>query len=547
MVDPALFWIFTAFYVVATAYLGYLGYKHTKGSEDFMLAGRKVHPWIIGISYGATFISTSAIVGFGGVSARLGMGLIFLAALNIGLGVLIAFVVFGKRTRRIGQQLKAVTFPDLMGKRYGSRFLHFVSGLMILIAMPLYASAVLIGGSQFLSITLSIDYNVALLAFALVTAIYVVLGGLMAVMYTDAMQGVIMVIGMIILLVLTYSLLGGVTEAHSALTGMGAQGLIPADLVDQGMTSWTTMPEMGSPIWLTLVTTIILGVGIGVLAQPQLVVRFMTAKDNKALTKAIPVGALFILLTTGVAYTVGPLTNVWFWNNQGMVSVDAAGGNVDRIIPLFINNSMPDLFVVAFMLVLLAAAMSTLSGIFHTMGTSAGYDVWKHIRTTKLVSRLLPGDPSLNDKPSLRATRYATAVMIVASVLLAFVMPGNIIARATAMFMGLCACAFLPAYCMAIFSKKPSKTAATWSLVIGAVSWFLWTVFVHTSEASQLGICQALFKQATLLGSPFNVIDPMVVALPLAIVALAAGWAYDRYVSEDSGDAEIKGRAGAQE
>jgi len=89
-------------------------------------------------------------------------------------------------------------------------------------------------------------------------------------------------------------------------------GLVPAALGAQGMTGWTSMPALGSPIWFTLVTTIVLGVGIGVLAQPQLVVRFMTAKDDKSLNRAVLVGGIFILMMTGVAFTVGALSNVYF-------------------------------------------------------------------------------------------------------------------------------------------------------------------------------------------------------------------------------------------
>ncbi|MCG7854852.1 MAG: sodium:solute symporter family protein, partial [Methanoregulaceae archaeon] len=62
-------------YLVMILYLGYLGYKRTKEAEDYLVAGRKAHPVIIALSYGATFISTSAIVGFGGQAANLGMGL----------------------------------------------------------------------------------------------------------------------------------------------------------------------------------------------------------------------------------------------------------------------------------------------------------------------------------------------------------------------------------------------------------------------------------------------------------------------------------------
>src|SRR5512133_2584833 len=95
MVDPIWFWLATLLFVAITIYLSYLGYKRTKKGDYFLLAGRDVHPMIIGLSYGATFISTSAIVGFGGVAATYGMSIIWLVVLNVGIGVLLAFVVFG--------------------------------------------------------------------------------------------------------------------------------------------------------------------------------------------------------------------------------------------------------------------------------------------------------------------------------------------------------------------------------------------------------------------------------------------------------------------
>lgn len=71
--------------------------------------------------------------------------------------------------------------------------------------------------------------------------------------------------------------------------------------------------------------------------------------------------------------------------------------------------------------------------------------------------------------------------MLLVSILLAVVMPGSIIARATAMFMGLCTAALLPAFIHGIISKRPSRLAATWSIFAGAAGWLLWTVFAHTA------------------------------------------------------------------
>lgn len=502
-VDTLTLTIITAIYLVVICVIGYIGYKQTKVAEDFLVAGRKSHPVVIALSYGATFISTSAIVGFGGVAANLGMGLIWLTVLNIGVGILIAFVVFGKRTRIIGHRLKAITFPDLMGKIYNSAFLQYACGFVIIIGMPLYTAAILIGGARFIETTLNASYELSLIGFALIVAIYVIFGGLIAVMYTDAVQGAIMLVGMTILLIATYVILGGVTAANTALTQMA--DLVPSTLAAQGMTGWTSMPILGSPIWFTLITTMVLGVGIGVLAQPQLVVRFMTAKDSKSLNRAILVGGPFILMMTGVAFTVGALTNVYFMQHEGKLAIDMAGGNVDTIIPIFINQAMPDLFVVIFMLALLAAAMSTLSSLFHAMGTALVCDVWGRGRECAL---------------SLRANRYGVLIMIVASVALAFVMPGSIIARATVMFMGLCASAFLPLFAVAVYCKRPDPFAAKASLIAGAVAWFLWTAFVHAAEAKPLGISQMIFGKPSLLSLPWSVIDPLVIALPISLLVI---------------------------
>jgi SSS family solute:Na+ symporter len=494
---------FVLLYLAATLIIGYLGYKKTKSTEDYLVAGRCSHPVIIALSYGATFISTSAIIGFGGQAANLGMGLIWLTVLNIGVGILLAFVLFGKKTREIGQRLSAVTFPDLMGKVFKSPLLQYISGFIIVISMPLYTAAILIGGARFIEPTLGISYTSSLILFAVITAVYVVFGGLIAVMYTDAFQGTIMLIGMTALLILTYLALGGIEAGNTALTNMA--NLVPKALADQGMAGWTAMPDLGSPIWFTLVTTIVLGVGIGVLTQPQLVVRFMTAKDNKSLNRAVLVGGPFILMMTGVAFTVGALTNVYFYQNTGKIAIDAAGGNVDAIMPLFINQAMPDIFIVIFMLTLLSAAMSTLSALYHAMGTALVCDLWGRGKECAL---------------SLRAHQWGLIIMMILSTLLAFALPISIIARATAMFMGLCAAAFLPAFAVGVYAKAPSTKAALYSMVAGAAIWFLWTAFVHTAEAKPLGLCNALFGKVTLLGQPWTFIDPIVIALPVSMAVM---------------------------
>jgi SSS family solute:Na+ symporter len=511
-----LFTIVVLLYLFAIAFLAYLGYRNTKTAADYLVAGRNTHPMIMSLSYGSTFISTSAIVGFGGAAAVFGMGLLYLTFLNILVGIFIAFVLFGKRVRVMGLNLNAHTFPEFLGRRFDSTFLQGATGLLIFIFMPLYAAVVLMGGAQFIAEVFSINYNTALFFLTAIMGIYVIMGGLKGVMYTDAFQGALMLVGMTILLIYTYHLLGGVVTAHKALTAMTA--LVPPPLVAKGHTGWTSFPPFGTENWWVLTTSIILGVGIGVLAQPQLVVRFMTVKSNRDLNRAVPAGGVFIFMMTGVAFLVGALSNVYFVNNPafGKIAFLAADKNVDNIIPLFIKNAMPQWFTAVFMITLLAAAMSTLSSQFHVMGTAAGRDVWE---------KWLKGKGG-----TIIVTKVGILVTIIISFMLAWALPTffekgtAIIARGTAIFFGLCATAFLPMFIGSLYSRNINKTAAVSGFLAGFLVALFMTLFTHTKESALLLLCNALFGKASIvLGTKWEFVDPLVIALPVsALVTLIA-------------------------
>lgn len=501
--------IVVVLYLFIIAYLGWYGYRKTKSTLDYLVAGRDSHPFVMSLSYGATFISTSAIVGFGGAAALYGMGLLWLTFLNIAVGIIIAFIIFGKKTRKIGHNLDAHTFPELLGLRFQSSFIQWFSGMVIFLFMPLYSAAVLIGAARFIEATFApqVNFNVAILIYTLIICAYVLAGGLKGVMYTDALQGGIMFVGMSILIIVTYIKLGGISTAHQALTHIS--NLVPAKLVEQGHQGWTRMPQFGSPLWWSLVSTIVMGVGIGVLAQPQLAVRFMTVKSNKELNRAVTIGGIFILMMTGVAFVVGALSNVYFVNNPvfGKISLAVAKGNIDSIIPTYINSTFPVWFVYLFMLTLLSAAMSTSSGQFHTLGTAIGRDffekgIWEGKKT----------------KYTMLLTKGGILIGVILTVILSYNLPGNIIAIATAIFMGLCACVFLPTYIGACFIKEMTKAGAIASMLVGFFGNTFWLLFVHVKESEALGLCKFIFNVPTLAAYPWTVIDPIVIWLPVSFL-----------------------------
>ncbi len=120
----------------------------------------------------------------------------------------------------MGLNINAHTFPEFLGNRFQSRNLQGLAGALIFAAMPLYASVVLMGGAKFIAQVLAVNYNAALFFLTIIIAVYVIMGGLKGVMYTDAFQGSIMFIGMVILIIFTYSKLGGFVAAHQSLTDM---------------------------------------------------------------------------------------------------------------------------------------------------------------------------------------------------------------------------------------------------------------------------------------------------------------------------------------
>jgi SSS family solute:Na+ symporter len=496
-------------YLTVIAILSLQAWKKTRNATDYLVAGRQVHPFIMALSYGATFVSTSAIIGFGGAAAVFGMSLQWLTFLTVFVGVFIAFVFFGRRTRVMGLNLNAHTFPEFLGLRFESTRLQGATGALIFIAMPLYASVVLMGGAKFIAQILDTNYNVALFFLTIFVAVYVIMGGLKAVMYTDAFQGSMMFIGMISLLLATYYKLGGFITAHQRLTDM--QEIAIKIFGAKGHTGWTSFPEFGSEYWLVVVTTIVLGVGIGVLAQPQLIVRFMTVKSNRELNRAVLIGGIFVLIVVGVSLAIGALANVFFYyenpETAGKIALIAAGKNVSEIIPLYISTAIPQWFTAVFMITLLSAAMSTLSSQFHAMGTALGRDIYE-----KALGR---------SGNSIILTKVGILFAILISYFLAWALPTffeggtAIIARGTAIFFGICAAAFLPMYFGALYFRSMTRLSAWACFVTGTLTSLFWLFFVHAKESKPLMVCNALFGVDSLgSGTLWAVVDPLVIALP---------------------------------
>ncbi len=528
-VDLLTFGAMVAVFVVITLMLGVYGYRNTKNNGDFLLGRSKAGPVIIALSYGSTFLSASAVIGFGGQAAVHGMSLIWLCFLNLFVGLIVAFLIFGGPTRRKGRQLGASTYADLLGKIYKSNGIRAFTAILIIVMMPIYAAAVLKGGVNSLATITGLNdyYDFILIALSIIVAVYVVYGGIIAVMYNDALQAAIMFAGMAVILVVTYSYFGGVTAGNGALvdlwnTKFSEMEHIPGTL--DGFNGWTNFSSFGSSEWMTVVTTFLLGVGIGALTQPQLAVRFMSAKSDKDLNKSLLIGSIFMIVIVGSAYTVGALSNVYFYDVHGQIAYDYISGlglGTDFIIPQFIleifeGMSFGDVFVSLFLLSLVCAAISTISALLHTIGAAGGYDLYTLYRNSK--GRMK------GDSQSVNLNRICIVIVMVLMVVYCYLMPKDIIAKATSVFMGMTAAALLPAYFHALYSDNPNKKAAIASIAVGTGSYLFLALFINSGTSVFLPVCKLITGQSVLFpDSVLASVDPLVFALPLSIVAMVAG------------------------
>ena len=581
--NPLLTSAIIAVYIGILAFLGYKAHQQTRSSDDFLLAGRRVHPFVMALSYGAAFISTSAIIGFGGFAAAFGMGLLWLVFANIFFGIFVAFIFFGLPTRRLGLKLKAQTFPEFLGRFYQSRLIHGLMAFIIVLFMPLYASAVLIASARFIETTFGLDYNISILIFSALIAVYVILGGLKGVMFADAFQGSIMFAGMLLLLLFAYGKMGGVVPTHKELDKLPAtvaqqfeeltpklEGIRKLDASDanaadesleqwtakmnqqakalsadekpqsealaqyvelrkdeksaatidnhlvvskisqNGFQGWTRFPVTGTKLFYVMLTSIICGVGIGALAQPQLAVRFMTVKSDRELHRAVVMGGVFICFIVGTAYLVGSLTNVWFFREDGHIAMTSVSdGNLDKIVPTFIHRALPPWFGLLFTLTLLSAAISTLSSLFHAMGSALGRDLIECSIMNK------------TENSSIPLMKVCVFLSLIVTTILSFFMPKGIVAIATSTFMGLCAVSFLPMYVAALYWKRVTRAGAIASLVVGFAFSFFWMTFVQMPKGELPALlCKLFLGQDSLMAAPWRWIDVIVITLPISAITL---------------------------
>ena len=178
--------------------------------NGYVLGGRAVGPWLTAFAYGTSYFSAVIFVGYAGQFGwNFGVASTWIGLGNAFIGSLMPWAILGRRTRVMTQHLNSKTMPDFFGQRYESKGLKVAASAITFLFLIPYTASLFNGLSRLFRMAFNVDYSFCVIVMAVLTAIYVIVGGYMATAVNDFIQGIIMLIGIVAVILAVLSKNGG--------------------------------------------------------------------------------------------------------------------------------------------------------------------------------------------------------------------------------------------------------------------------------------------------------------------------------------------------
>ena len=392
-------------------------------------------------AYGTSYFSAVIFVGYAGQFGwKFGLASTWIGLGNAFIGSLLPWVILGRRTRVMTQHLGSRTMPDFFGQRFDSPALKIAASCITFIFLIPYTASLYNGLSRLFEMAYpGLDYSVCVIVMAVLTGVYVILGGYVATAINDFIQGIIMLFGIVAVIGAVLSSNGGLTAAVEQLA-TGANG------------GWEYASFFGAdPLFLLFVVIL---TSLGTWGLPQMVNKFYAIKDEDAIKKGTIISTVFAIVVAGGCYFLGGFGRLY---DVG----DAVGkGDFDAIIPTMLSN-LPEIIIAVVVVLVLSASMSTLSSLVLTSSSTVTLDFIAPLREKK---------KPIGEKGKMLLIRAFIVLFIVISAIIAIYQYNEknmMIAQMMGVSWGALAGAFLAPFLYGLYWKKTTKAAVVSSYIFG--------------------------------------------------------------------------------
>ena len=454
--------LLTIVFLAVMVAVGVYSRKQANSVDGFVLGGRSVGPWLTAFAYGTSYFSAVVFVGYAGQFGwKYGLSSTWIGVGNAVIGSLLAWLVLGRRTKLMTQHIESRTMPDFFGTRYDSQRLRVVASVIAFVFLIPYTAGVYKGISTLFEMGFGIPYEYCVILMAVLTAVYVILGGYKATAMNDFIQGIIMLFGIVVVIMAVLNVQGGLVAAVEKMAAL------PADTADMaegvaangGFASW-----LGPDPWGLLGVVIL--TSLGTWGLPQMVGKFYSITDESAIRRGTVISTVFALIVAGGCYFLGGFGRLF-----GTPPVLPNGRLAfDSIVPSMLVT-LPDAIIALVVLLVLSASMSTLASLVLTSSSTMTLDLIYRDKKS------LPGEVqegSIDDEVAEHVERRKVVVMrvlivfFIAISLLIALNPPTFIAQLMGISWGALAGAFLAPFVLGLYWRGVT-TASVWAC-------FLWGV-----------------------------------------------------------------------
>ncbi|WP_352400168.1 sodium/pantothenate symporter [Anaerotignum sp.] len=442
--------------------------------NNYFIGGRSMGGLVLAMTLVATFTSASSFIGGPGVAYTKGLVWVYLSIIQVPTAFIILGVL-GKKFAIISRKTNAVTVTDYLRARYKSPAVVIISSVALVLFFIAQMMSQFIGGAVLFQTITGLPYVYGLLLFGAIVIIYTTIGGFKAVVTTDTIQGLVMVLGGFIIL-FTIVRVGGGFEAI-------------VDKLNMVNPTWND-PTVGGTTPKAYVMSFWVLVGIGVLGLPQTAVRGMGFKDTKSLHSAMIYGTIvvgFLMLVMHISGAFAPA-----------ILDPSEIASSDYVVPTLVLKYMNPVVAGLFIAAPLSAVMSTVSSLLILASAAIVKDIYLNY-IAKEKGNIDNADAKFEKK--IGKMSMITTLIVGIIVFVFTIYPPDLIVWINLFAMGGLECAFLCPILFGLYWKKSNATGAILSSVIGVICFLLMTTY-----------------KVTILGA-----SPIVPSIIVSVVAFVVG------------------------